>query len=92
MSVCTLNDPEVLQCCCNCKHLYPTYEHCSTNPDLRKWFEGRNVRPHCICGIRNGWACTLEMHDGGRIFTNWSEHSVGCECYDPKKSDDKSGG
>jgi hypothetical protein len=78
---CWLDDPEWHQCCCNCVHHKPTHEHCTTNPLLRKQL---GDLPHCICSIQNGWACCLEFDGKARIYTNWPEHSVGCECYEAR--------
>jgi len=71
MSVrCQKHEQPFFQCCCECIHLRPTFEHCTTNPKLRK------EKNDCICGIQNGWACCRHLE---RIHINWSEHSVGCE-------------
>ncbi len=73
-SVCYLHDPDWNQCCCDCVFHRPTHEHCTTNTKLR------DEKQTCICHVQNGWACCLEPD---RVFINWPEHSVGCECYTP---------
>lgn len=78
---CWLTHPDFRQCCCNCVHHKPTHEHCTTNPLLRKQVEEIVKKPHCICHIQTGWACCVP-EDSGRIYVNWPEHSVGCECYE----------
>ena len=77
------DDPQFVQCCCNCKNLRPVHFHCCTEPkptDEEKQAAG--VTGRCVCGIQKGWACV--MPESGRIYDNWPQHSCGCECYDPK--------
>lgn len=80
---CTLNDPDTKQCCCNCVSRKPTFEHCTTNFNLRLQIEKKTGDQFCICGIQTGWACCLELGET-RIYPNWPEHSCGCECYRAK--------
>jgi hypothetical protein len=84
------DDPNFVQCCCNCKHLYPVHYHCSTEPkptDEQKKAAG--IEGHCVCGVQKGWACHNPEMDG-RIYDNWPQHSCGCECYDAKSPNEKS--
>lgn len=84
---CFLSDPDWHQCCCNCKYLKPTHEHCSTNMGLRDQIAALTGVDKCICKIQNGWACCIP--GSNRIHTNWSHHSVGCECYTAKDEIEK---
>ena len=79
MSECTLKSDG--QCCCNCIHHIPTFEHCTTNLTLRVSVEKLTKKPTCICHIQNGWACQAP---DSRLYTNWPEHSIGCELYEAK--------
>jgi hypothetical protein len=69
---CTLKDPELLQCCCNCVNLRAVHYHCGTTPKP----EGGKG---CVCGVQMGWACAIPGRD--RIYHNWPQHSGGCELY-----------
>ena len=69
---------EYHQCCCQCVHHRPAYEHCTTNPALRA------ERGTCICSVQKGWAC-LPPECDGRLYDNWREHSVGCEMFTQRK-------
>lgn len=73
---CYMNEPPFYQCCCNCKHHLADYEHCITNPKLR------DEKEACICNIQKGWVCHFPESD--RVFSNWEEHSCGCELYSAK--------
>jgi len=78
------DDPVLVQCCCNCKHLHPVHYHCCTEPkptDEQKKAAG--IEGRCVCGVQKGWACHNPEMDG-RIYDNWPQHSCGCECHDPK--------
>ena len=74
MNLCTLYDPEVRQCCCACRYRLTDYFHCSTAPAFR--------RSHgaCICGFIKGYICQPPEFDG-RAYSQWPEHSVGCEMF-----------
>jgi hypothetical protein len=71
---CYLTDPKWNQCCCNCVHHMPVHLHCST-------VVSKQGRHGCVCDIQTGWACVLF----GQVYTNWDEHSIGCEEYCAKK-------
>lgn len=71
-SGCTLKDPELMQCCCNCVHLRAVHYHCCTLPKP-------DGVTGCVCGVQKGWACVMPEHD--RIYDNWPQHSCGCELY-----------
>ena len=73
MRECTLNNPEIHQCCCNCEHHVADYHHCNTSPELRA-SEGR-----CICSQQRGWICLAPELES--VYSSWPEHSVGCEMY-----------
>lgn len=74
---CWLDDPEIHQCCCVCKHHYPDYEHCTTNRKLRK------EKDDCICNILKGYIC-IPPEFGGRAYSGWERHSIGCEMFERK--------
>jgi hypothetical protein len=79
-SCCTLKDPELMQCCCNCAYLRAVHYHCCTEPkptDEQKKAAG--IEGRCVCGVQKGWACA--MPDRDRIYDNWPQHSCGCELY-----------
>lgn len=76
---CYKNDPPFFQCCCECTQHLPTHLHCCTVVNRKK--------RTCVCGIQTGWACVphVDRDDEdqiGRIYTNWPEHSVGCELHE----------
>ena len=71
-SGCTLQDPDMMQCCCNCAHLRAVHYHCCTTPKP-------DGVTGCVCGVQKGWACAMPEHD--RIYDNWPQHSCGCELY-----------
>ena len=76
------DDPNFAQCCCNCQYHKRVYFHCTTEPKPtaeQKASAGRDGR--CVCGVPKGWVCAMPEHD--RVYDNWPEHSVGCECYTP---------
>jgi len=72
-SGCTLQDPDMMQCCCNCAHLRAVHYHCCTTPKP-------DGVTGCVCGVQKGWACHNPEMDG-RIYDNWPQHSCGCELY-----------
>lgn len=67
------------QCCCKCSYHLTDYEHCTTNPALRKQKDNT-----CVCSIVKGYICAPPEFDG-RCYSNWPKHSVGCEMYTPVK-------
>lgn len=73
MDKCTLHDPEIKQCCCNCKNLFVGYHHpiSTGNP----------------VSLKKSWVCV--QIDSQRCFTDWRQHSVGCELYTPKNGNNK---
>ena len=79
------DDPDFVQCCCNCIYHVPVHFNCYTKPnptDAQKKAAG--VTGRCVCGVQKGWAChNPEMSPV--IYDNWPEHSCGCECYTAKK-------
>lgn len=84
MNTCTLNDPEVMQCCCNCAHLRPVHFHCCTKPKPTKAQRKKSgVNAFCVCSIVKSLACAPP--ESGRIYDNWPQHSAGCELYEAKK-------
>jgi len=87
---CQMEAEPFKQCCCNCENHLPTHEHCTTNPTMRQEAMKKAGGPACICSIRNGWACVLpKMEDVERVaYTNWPEHSCGCELYTIRKKKD----
>jgi hypothetical protein len=78
------------QCCCGCENHLPTHEHCTTNPAMRQEAMKKAGGPACICGVQNGWACVPPMPEGEKrvVYTNWPEHSCGCELHTPRKKKD----
>lgn len=81
---CWMNDPKWRQCCCSCVHHLPTHIDCNTV--VSKGDHG------CICDIQTGWACCVDiaMAEKGeipRIYTNWQEHSVGCELFEKRDNE-----
>lgn len=72
---CTLKDPEIGQCCCNCAFLRAVHYHCTTEPKPPS-------DSKCVCGIKKGFACVPP--NSNRVYDNWSQHSAGCEYYTPK--------
>lgn len=80
-SGCTLQDPELMQCCCNCVHLRAVHYHCCTTPKP-------DGVTGCVCGVQKGWACAMPEHD--RIYDNWPQHSCGCELYTARTPNTKS--
>ena len=77
---CMLHKEPFSQCCCNCVHHHADHFHCTTEPNIRKQL--RNDQ--CVCGIRKGWVCAGFANEG-RVYSNWPEHSVGCEMYFSKE-------
>lgn len=79
------------QCCCTCEFHHPDHEHCLTNPPLRRKKEKRLKKSICICNIqkKNGgklkFVCSPP--DFGRAYSDWPEHSVGCEIHTPKEKE-----
>ena len=87
-SGCTLKDPELMQCCCNCVHLRAVHYHCCTEPkptDAQKSAAG--IEGCCVCGVQKGWACAMPEHE--RIYDNWPQHSCGCELYTARTPNEK---
>lgn len=71
------------QCCCRCKWHHEDFYHCTTAMDLRKEIEKFVGGSRCICSMHKGWIC---MAPGmGRFYSDWPEHSIGCEMYEEKK-------
>ncbi len=77
------DDPNFVQCCCNCIHHLPVHYNCCTGPEpSEKEKQKANIAKSCVCSVRKGWACVPPGF--GRIYDNWPEHSIGCELYTPK--------
>ena len=76
MEKCTLNDPEIKQCCCNCEYHWKVNKHCSTQTTK----ENRD-KENCCCNELKGYACVVRE---GVVYDNWPKHSVGCEMYTSK--------
>lgn len=70
------------QCCCQCRHHIPDFYHCTIDTKLREEME------KCVCGIQKGWICIPPEFDG-RAYSEWPEHSIGCEMYDKKNAKGK---
>lgn len=85
---CGLKDnPDFVQCCCNCQHLHPVHYHCCTEPKpTEEQKKAAGIEGRCVCGVQKGWACFNPEMDG-RIYDNWPQHCCGCECYTPKPTD-----
>lgn len=75
---CYKSDSPFFQCCCECIHHSPTHIHCTTIVNRKS--------QTCVCGIQTGWACVdTDSESGlGRVYTNWPEHSVGCEMHEKR--------
>ncbi len=72
------DDPEFVQCCCNCVHHIPVHFHCGIKPEPEQK-KSAGVDGRCVCKVQKGWACANPEME--RIYDNWPEHSCGCECY-----------
>ena len=83
MNWCGLDDPEFNQCCCNCIFHLPIHYHCCVDRKLRHQIRKITEKNTCICSIQKGWACVCP--ETKRVYDNWPEHSVGCECYTSNK-------
>lgn len=80
---CTMNSEPFHQCCCNCKSRLTDYYHCSMDrnqPHLQEISKGG-----CVCAIVKGYICAAWPPEG-IYYSNWPEHSTGCEMYDQKVS------
>jgi len=84
VSDCQLAVEPFFQCCCNCKHHWQDFHHCTTAPaDLPQKKKGR-----CACSVPKGWICVglRAVGDGSiGVYSGWPEHSIGCEMYSPIK-------
>lgn len=74
---CTLSDPRWRQCCCNCEHHIPDYSH-----------------PHIDdqpIDHQKGWICVVPVvaFREKRASSDWPEHSVGCELYAAKPTQEE---
>lgn len=78
LPMCTKDDPDVRQCCCQCRYRLTDYHHCSTSPTLRR------QTTHCVCGVMRGYICQPSGFDG-KAHSHWPEHSVGCEMFTQKQ-------
>ena len=78
---CYLNEKPFKQCCCNCVNLRAVYYHCTTEPKPGGFVDHGNPNFKCCCSEQKGWACVM---NDDRIYDNWPQHSVGCECYTKK--------
>lgn len=65
-------DSEHEQCCCNCIHNWQTAKGVP-----------KKHGPVCTCYVPTGWAC---VHPELELVMPNSEHSLGCECYTPRKA------
>lgn len=88
------DDPNFVQCCCNCVYHLPVHYHCGHEPlPTEEQKKAAGIEGCCVCGVQKGWACVcLPMSDdsgaslkGLRVYDNWPEHSCGCECYEPRE-------
>ena len=65
-------------CCCNCKHHYEDFYHCTTLPNP-EGIEG------CVCSTHKGWVCLISFEgEQPRAYSNWSEHGM-CEMYERRQ-------
>lgn len=79
---CQLNEGPFYQCCCNCRHHWQDFHHCTIDTAMRE------AKGGCVCGVPKGWICVgmrIEMDGAGPVHSGWAEHSVGCEMYQPVK-------
>jgi hypothetical protein len=91
------DDPNFVQCCCNCVYHLPVHYHCGHEPlPTEEQKKAAGIEGRCVCGVQKGWACVcLAMADkpgtleGVRVHDNWPEHSCGCECYEPKSPNNR---
>lgn len=83
---CQLNS-NLKQCCCVCKWHIEDHYHCTTAMPLRYEIERLVGGDHCICDMLKGWICyPPEML--GRAFSDWPEHSIGCEMFRDKRNEE----
>ena len=71
-------ESDMKQCCCKCKHHLQDFHHCTTSRALRA------ERGKCVCSAPKGWICRPPEFDG-QCYSDWPEHSVGCEMYEEVK-------
>ena len=65
-------------CCCNCKHHYEDFYHCTTSPKP----DGVDG---CVCGIHKGWVCLISFEgERPRAHSNWGEHGM-CELHERRE-------
>lgn len=77
------DDPNFVQCCCNCVYHRPVHFHCGHEPlPDPKLHEGK-----CACNVQKGWACASPEMDV--VYDNWPEHSCGCECHTTQEEAEK---
>ena len=75
-------DPWPEQCCCSCRFLITDYWHCLRMPEELKPLKGEG----CGCSVIKGYICTAgEIYEGEGGTSSWPHHSLGCECFMPKK-------
>lgn len=65
------------QCCCNCRSRLIDYKHCT----IHGRSEGK-----CVCDEVKGYICAGLAPE--RYYSEWPEHSAGCELYTPKNGSD----
>ena len=71
-------ESDIKQCCCNCKHRLTLKNHC--------WHATKDPSEHegCQCKPTGLYVCDVfNCIDNDRICQITTEHSIGCECYDP---------
>ena len=71
------------QCCCKCEWHIEDFYHCTTAMPLRDAIEKLVGGSHCICSMHKGWICLCA--EEGRAYSDWPEHSGGCELYKEKR-------
>lgn len=70
---CFLSKEPFFQCCCNCEFRLTDYKHCTIHGQ---------PKGQCVCSDVKGYICAGFAPD--RYYSEWSEHSIGCELYAPK--------
>ena len=75
------------QCCCICKFLITDYWYCQRMPKHLK------TKGHCGCEKVRGYICVAgEIFEGQGGSSGWPHHSLGCECFTPRKAQEKTHG
>ncbi len=73
------DDPNFVQCCCNCKYHVPTYRRWPWW--IRRTFQILRLPRLPLFMPGNKWACVA--YDLSHVETHWPAHSCGCEIYTP---------